>query len=69
MGGLGTIQELLKINPRVKAIVTSGYDQDPIMQHAEQYGFKAALIKPFQISELKEALAKLFQSVDFRDKV
>lgn len=61
-GGLGgelTIRELLLINPSLKAIVCSGYDQDPVIQNYEQYGFKAALTKPFQISDLTECLTRI----------
>jgi PAS domain S-box-containing protein len=62
MGGMETLQELLKIDPTVKAIVCSGYDNNPIMDHYQQYGFKGALIKPFQVSDLKKTLFRIIQS-------
>jgi len=59
MGGKEAIREILKIEPTVKAIVASGYDQDPVMQNYEQYGFKASLTKPFMINDLKEILFRV----------
>jgi PAS domain S-box-containing protein len=59
MGGKEAIRELLKINPAVKAIVCSGYDQDPVMQNHADYGFKASLTKPYLISDLSEILSKV----------
>jgi PAS domain S-box-containing protein len=58
-GGLETIRQLLKRDPAVKVIVSSGYSQDPVMQHFEQYGFKGALTKPYMIKDLQELLAKI----------
>jgi len=31
MGGKDTVKELLKTDPQVKAIVSSGYSSDPVM--------------------------------------
>ncbi len=59
MGGKEAIKEALKIAPDIKAIVASGYSNDPIMADYRQYGFKAALAKPFTIAELKEVLADI----------
>ncbi|ETR68763.1 MAG: multi-sensor hybrid histidine kinase [Candidatus Magnetoglobus multicellularis str. Araruama] len=60
MGGALTIPELLKIDPNIKAIVSSGYSNDPIMSHYEDYGFMGVIPKPYtksQISEVLNALA------------
>lgn len=46
-------------SPSLKAVVCSGYDQDPVIRNYEQYGFKAALTKPFQLSDLKECLSRI----------
>jgi CheY-like chemotaxis protein len=56
MGGKEAIQELLKIDPEVKAIVSSGYCSEPIMSSFEEYGFRGVLAKPYSIEELGEAL-------------
>jgi PAS domain S-box-containing protein len=59
MGGLETIQALLSLDPEVKAIVMSGYSDDPEFLAYERHGFKAALEKPFDLSTLQEALVRI----------
>ncbi|MCF8128128.1 MAG: response regulator [Deltaproteobacteria bacterium] len=59
MGGEPTMQQLLKIDPDVKAIVSSGYFNDPVMSDFEKYGFMGALSKPYEKKALKEALERL----------
>lgn len=54
MGGKETVQKLREIDPEVKAIVSRGYSNDPVMSDFEKYGFKAAITKPYDISELNK---------------
>lgn len=61
MDGKETIKELLKIDPKIKAIVSSGYANDPVMAHYEQYGFKARLVKPYTLDKLKEVLRQVIE--------
>ena len=61
MGGKETIRRLLKLDPEVKAIVLSGYDQSKVIQEYEVYGFKAALTKPFLVDDLKTILIKILE--------
>jgi PAS domain S-box-containing protein len=56
MGGKETIEKLLKIDPQVKAIVSSGYSDDPIMADFENYGFSAVIAKPYKVIELSKIL-------------
>ena len=62
MGGAKTIPELLKIDPKVKAIVSSGYSNDPIMAHYQDYGFCGVIPKGFTMNQIskviKDALGK-----------
>ena len=58
MGGQETMERLLEIDPNVRAIVSSGYSNDPIMSEYEKYGFKAVIAKPYGLEELKEAIKK-----------
>ncbi len=59
MGGKETVQELLKIDPSARAVVSSGYSNDPVMMEYERYGFKGAMAKPYRISELRDTLSKV----------
>lgn len=54
-GGIGakeTIDILKELDPKVKAIVSSGYSNDHIVSEYEKYGFKGAITKPYGIKEL-----------------
>ncbi len=59
MGGKETIQRLRTLSPHVKAIVTSGYCDDPIMADYEMYGFQGILEKPYKIMDLAKTLESL----------
>jgi CheY-like chemotaxis protein len=69
MGGQETIQELLKIDPNVKAIAMSGYTLDPVIQEPERHGFKCALAKPFDVGALQEILSRVMGSSPERKAV
>ena len=62
MGGKATIRELLKIDPGVKAIVSSGYSNDPEMTDFEKYGFSGVVEKPYTIQDLGELLESVYKS-------
>ncbi len=59
MGGKETIKRLLEIDPEVKAIVSSGYSNDPIMSNPKKYGFVSVIIKPYRIDDLSKALSDI----------
>ena len=56
MGGEVAIQKLLKIDPAVKAIVSSGYIDDPAIAKFREYGFSGVVAKPYTIEELRKAV-------------
>jgi PAS domain S-box-containing protein len=56
MGGEETIKKLKEIDPKVKAIVSSGYSNIPILTDFKKYGFFARLEKPFLLKELIEVI-------------
>jgi FixJ family two-component response regulator len=56
MGGKETIENLLKLDANVKAFVSSGYSNDPIMSEYQKYGFIGVLAKPYSIQELRNIL-------------
>ena len=61
MGGRETIQHLLSIDPQVKAIVSSGYCDDPVMANYREYGFCGVVAKPYTIEELSETLQRVIR--------
>lgn len=52
MGGEETMKNLLEIDPKVRAIVSSGYSNDPILANYHAYGFTGIVKKPYKIKEL-----------------
>ncbi len=56
MGGEEAVQEILKIDPKAKVIVSSGYSTDPIMSNFRDYGFCSAIVKPYQRQELSRII-------------
>ena len=59
MGGLEAMRRLLEIDPECLAVVSSGYSNDPIMAVHRAYGFKAALVKPFNLNRLSRVLEQV----------
>jgi len=59
MGGKETIRELLEIDPDVKAVVSSGYTTDKVMTNYREYGFAAAVSKPYQPGDLSFVLQQI----------
>ena len=64
MGGKETIKRLLEMDPTVRAIVSSGYNDDPIMANFEKYGFAGVVAKPYEV----EQLSKVINTVLAKDK-
>ncbi len=56
MGGVKLAEELHKLDPALKIIISSGYSEDEVISHYMDYGFSAAVRKPFEMDELKAAL-------------
>ena len=56
MGGRETVKRLRKIDPNLKAIVTSGYSSDPVLANYKQYGFFDVLHKPYQLKDIEKSL-------------
>jgi len=54
-----TINRLLELDPGVRAIVSSGYSNDPVMSDFRKYGFSGAVTKPYEVRELSEELHRV----------
>jgi PAS domain S-box-containing protein len=59
MGGQETIKRLLEIDPDIRAIVSSGYANDPVMSRHEEYGFSGMIAKPYEIDALGRKVAEV----------
>ncbi|MFA5264634.1 MAG: ATP-binding protein [Opitutaceae bacterium] len=51
MGGLDAFAELRRIDPGVKAIVSSGYSSNPILANYREHGFFGMVAKPYETNE------------------
>ncbi len=60
VGGAKTIPKLLKIDSTIKAVVSSGYSNDPIMSNYKEYGFCAVVPKPYTKNQLAKLLNTIF---------
>jgi two-component system, cell cycle sensor histidine kinase and response regulator CckA len=61
MGGKDAVKRLLEIDPEAKAVVSSGYSNDPVMANFQAYGFKGILPKPFKSIELGRVLHEVLK--------
>ncbi len=61
MGGRDCIRELLKLDPKVKAIVSSGYAEDPVMADYRDHGFSEVVPKPYKMTRLCTAVHRLVE--------
>jgi two-component system, cell cycle sensor histidine kinase and response regulator CckA len=59
MGGQETIKRLLEIDPDIRAIVSSGYANDPVTSRFEEYGFSGMIAKPYEIDALGRKVAEI----------
>jgi PAS domain S-box-containing protein len=56
MGGKEAMAQLRQLDPQVKAVVSSGYANDPIMANFSEYGFCGMVPKPFSLKDISKLL-------------
>jgi CheY-like chemotaxis protein len=59
LGGREAFERIRDRHPRARAIVSSGYSNDPIMAHHREYGFAGVLSKPYTLEDLSALLAQV----------
>jgi PAS domain S-box-containing protein len=59
MGGQDVIKAILAIDPKAKAIASSGYAEGSVMSSFAAYGFKGVIAKPYTEEQLREVLKKV----------
>ncbi len=57
--GKEIFEKLKKIDPGVKALISSGYTTNDVMKNFEKYGFMGVLHKPYGIDEMSKAVATM----------
>ncbi|VBB42457.1 putative Histidine kinase [uncultured Desulfatiglans sp.] len=62
MGAKETLDGLRAINPAAIAIVASGYANHPLIVNYREFGFNAAIGKPYRITELHRLLVNLLKA-------
>ena len=63
MNGMDALKELIKIDPEVKVIVCSAYSGDRGSEDFIKEGAKAFILKPFDISTIRDTIDKLIGDV------
>jgi len=59
MGGARCLEELLRVNPLVKVIFTSGYSINGPMQEAAHAGAKGFISKPYELRQMLKAVREV----------
>jgi CheY-like chemotaxis protein len=62
MGGRETVKRLRELDPSLKAIVSSGSFDDPVMANYMRYGFNGMVSKPYTIKLLGDTVMKVISS-------
>jgi CheY-like chemotaxis protein len=59
LGGKETIKQLRKLDPGVKAVISSGYTDDPAVLDFSAHGFDEKLTKPYKVHDLMHILEQV----------
>lgn len=61
VGGREALQLLLSEDPGARAIVSSGYSNDPVMANYRQYGFRGMIVKPYSMTAFCKTLREVLE--------
>ncbi|MGQ9688657.1 MAG: PAS domain S-box protein [Desulfobaccales bacterium] len=61
MGGKEALQALRRLDPHTRAIVSSGYANDPIMTRYKEYGFCGVIKKPYKVDTFSHVVYQVLK--------
>jgi PAS domain S-box-containing protein len=61
LGGREAMEQLLKLDPRVRAIVSSGYSSDPVLSSFRAHGFRGMVPKPYKFTDLARTIRMVLE--------
>lgn len=64
LSGHEAVARIRDIDPQIKAIISSGYDSDPIMTRFRDHGFSGAISKPYEIAKLNRVVSEVLAGGD-----
>lgn len=59
MGGAETLEKIRQLDPRVEAVLMTGYTPETALRDYVQQGFRAVLTKPFRVENLRQVLGSV----------
>ena len=62
IGGEETLRRIVALEPRFRAIVSSGYATDGVLAHYSKLGFRACLTKPYRVKMVADVLHAVLNS-------
>ncbi len=62
LGGKETLEQLRELDANVRAIVSSGYSNDPVMSQYRSFGFIDIIEKPYTLTSISEVLHRVISS-------
>jgi len=67
LNGFETFSDLIKFNPAVKVLLSSGFNKDLVVQQLLNQGAKGFIKKPFTITRLSKAFSAIFEESDIEE--
>jgi CheY-like chemotaxis protein len=61
MGGREAMEELQRIDPAVRAIVSSGYSNDLVLANYQLHGFRGMISKPYDVADFAHAVENVLK--------
>jgi DNA-binding NtrC family response regulator len=63
MGGMEAVKRILEIDSKAKAIVCSGYSNEPVMANPNSFGFCAVVPKPYSLKQLGGTISDVLSTL------